>query len=80
MLDFSVYIIPAENDTIEIISYRYHWQDKNEKLITRWDNTPHFPRLPNSPHHIHNSETEEAAAGNSIHIFEVLGIIKTQLK
>ena len=80
LLDFSAYVIPAENDAIELVSYRYHWQDKNEKLISRWDNTPHFPHLPNAPHHIHSGETSEVTAGNPIHIFEVLDIIATQLK
>lgn len=80
MLDFSVYLIPAEHDAIELVSYRYHWQAKNEKLIKRWDNTPHFPRLPNAPHHIHSGENEEVTAGKAIHVFEILDIIKTQLK
>ncbi len=80
ILDFSVYVIPAGNEAIELVSYRYHWQDKNEKLTIRWDNTPHFPHLPNAPHHIHSGETGEVTAGDPIHIFEVLDIIATQLK
>lgn len=80
LLDFSVYVIPTRDDAIELVSYRYHWQDKNEKLISRWDNTPHFPHLPNAPHHIHNGGTDEVMAGNPIHIFDVLDIIAEQLK
>jgi len=34
-------------------NYSYHWQNKNGKLITRWDNSPHYPGLFNTPHHKH---------------------------
>lgn len=25
--------------------YAYHWQDKNDKLLVRWDNAPHRPEI-----------------------------------
>ena len=34
-------------------TYVYHYQDADEKLIFRYDNTGHFPNLPNFPHHKH---------------------------
>ena len=79
LLEIAEYVV-AQEGRLTRVAYSYHWQDKNEKLIARWDNTPHFPHLPNAPHHIHNGETEEVAAGNLIHIFEVLDVIKSQLK
>ena len=33
--------------------YAYHYQDSNGQLIVRYDNTRHFPHLPNFPHHKH---------------------------
>ena len=38
---------------IEHLSYRYHFQDKNNSLIFRYDNTPHFNNLDTFPHHKH---------------------------
>ena len=35
--------------------YAYHYQDSNKQLIFRYDNTRHFPDLPNFPHHKHLS-------------------------
>ena len=32
--------------------YSYHWQEKNGKLITRWDNAPH-QKVKTFPHHKH---------------------------
>lgn len=34
--------------------YRYQWMDSTQKtLCKRWHNVPHFPDLPNFPHHVH---------------------------
>ncbi len=30
-----------------------HFQDEKNSLIFRYDSTPHFPNLPNFPHHKH---------------------------
>jgi hypothetical protein len=34
-------------------TYVYHYQGPEDKLIFRYDNTRHFPNLPNFPHHKH---------------------------
>lgn len=36
--------------------YSYHWQDKDKRLICRWDNAPHYKELKTFPHHKHISE------------------------
>ncbi|WDN90785.1 hypothetical protein BuS5_03756 [Desulfosarcina sp. BuS5] len=38
------------------LGYRYHFQDKQNKLVFRYDNTPHFPDLEGFPHHKHLSD------------------------
>ncbi len=38
---------------IEHLDYRYHFQDKQNNLIFRYDNAPHFPKLETFPHHKH---------------------------
>ena len=45
--------IVVEAGCIRRLGYRYHFQDKQNNLIFRYDNTPHFPALNNFPHHKH---------------------------
>jgi Family of unknown function (DUF6516) len=35
------------------LDYRYHCQDQQNRLVFRYDSTPHFPDLPSFPHHKH---------------------------
>lgn len=35
------------------LGYRYHFQDEQNNLVFRYDNTPHFPGLDNFPHYKH---------------------------
>lgn len=71
-LEFSEYFHWLPDSNIKIITYSYHWSDPTGKLIFRWDNTPHFPGLPDFPHHIHIGESELAIPGKSMSIFTVL--------
>jgi hypothetical protein len=45
--------VVVENQTLQTLGYRYHLQDSQNRLIFRYDDTPHFPNLPTSPHHKH---------------------------
>ncbi len=40
-------------DELTWLDYRYHCQDLQNRLIFRYDSTPHFPDLPGFPHHKH---------------------------
>jgi hypothetical protein len=44
----------VHRERLEHLRYRYHFQGKNNELIFRYDNTPHFPGLPAFPHHKHH--------------------------
>lgn len=33
---------------------RYSFQLYSDRPLLRWDNTPHYPTLENSPHHFHD--------------------------
>ncbi len=45
--------IVIEADQLKHFGYRYHFQDQQNNLIFRYDNTPHFPDLKSFPHHKH---------------------------
>ncbi len=46
-------LVEIINERPIIEKYRYHYQDANEKLVFRWDNAPHFPKMKSFPHHLH---------------------------
>ncbi len=52
LLEFDEAVI-IKKGQINHLSYRYHFQDKENKLVFRYDNAPHFPTLDNFPHHKH---------------------------
>ena len=41
---------------LQVKTYKYHWQDKRNRLIKRWDNAPHFPDIESFPDHMHMGE------------------------
>jgi len=43
----------AEEKFIHQLGYRYHFQDANNNLVFRYDNTHHFPELKSFPNHKH---------------------------
>jgi hypothetical protein len=46
---------------VEERNYSYHWQDKEGKLIIRWDNAPHHKNIRTYPHHKHvNNKVRES--------------------
>lgn len=60
----------AESGHVAHLAYRYHFQDRDNKLIFRYDNTPHSPHLETFPHHKHLSDSITAV--NRPSVFEVL--------
>jgi Family of unknown function (DUF6516) len=44
-------IVEAEH--IRHLGYRYHFQNSQNNLVFRYDNTPHFPEINSFPHHKH---------------------------
>lgn len=40
-------------DTLQQISYRYHYQTSVGKTIFRYDDAPHHPKIKTFPHHKH---------------------------
>jgi len=52
MLEWNEAVI-ADEDHVVHLAYRYHFQDRRNNLIFRYDNTPHFPGLKTFPNHKH---------------------------
>jgi hypothetical protein len=57
--------------------YSYHWQDKNNTLIKRWDNAPDWD-VETFPHHLHIGE-EQVVSSYIRSIEKVLEIISKEI-
>lgn len=79
-LEFSEFIEQSTENKIHLVTYSYHWTDKNRNLIRRWDNALHYPTLDNYPHHVHNGGSDGATSGKPVNIFEVLDEIASTIK
>jgi len=51
---------------------RYSFQLYTTRSLLRWDNTPHFPNLPNFPHHFHD-------VGNKVSTSSLTGDLLTDV-
>jgi hypothetical protein len=71
-LEFSEYVQRSPDGQIHVVTYSYHWADPHGHLIRRWDNTPHFPNLPDFTHHLNNGRTGTVDPGQPVSIFMVL--------
>ncbi|MEK9149024.1 MAG: DUF6516 family protein, partial [Candidatus Desantisbacteria bacterium] len=58
--------------------YSYHWQTADNKLLLRWDNSPHYKEIETFPHHKHVGKNIEAS--HKVSIEEVLGCIEAEIK
>lgn len=68
-------IIMQERIEIKKLKYRYHVMDKDKKLILRYDNVPHFPKIKTHPHHKH---TKRKVIESQVHgLLEVIDEIET---
>lgn len=72
-----IYVCEIKTD-IRLLKYSFHWQDQHTHLVKRWDNAPHYPNLPNAPHHIHNADGSVSGNENTPDIFSVLQEIEKQ--
>jgi hypothetical protein len=78
-LEASEYFV-QEGTTVIPIDYRYQWMDQSKKVLRRrWDNTPHYPGLPNFPHHIHVGNETAVVPGHSFTIIELLDLLEDEL-
>jgi len=59
--------------------YAYHWQNKERKLIIRWDNAPHWKNNSTYPHHKHIERVECVEDSDIRNIDQVLEFISNKL-
>jgi hypothetical protein len=56
------------------LKYRYHLQDRDGRLLSRWDNAPHHRSVPTFPHHRHNADRDVEPA-EPIDVSQILQLL-----
>ena len=74
---FEFFII--ESGQVDIIKYRFHWQQKDGTIIKRWDNAAHHPEISTYPHHLHDGAENTVVECHSIAIQEILTVVSQQM-
>ncbi|PSR19641.1 hypothetical protein C8255_01260 [filamentous cyanobacterium CCP3] len=78
-LEIAEYFLIIENQP-RVERYRYQWMDRaQETLRKRWDNVPHFPDLPNFPHHVHISAEDNVKTAVPRGITEFLTFLEAEI-
>ena len=63
LLHFREYVRQSQDAPAELYTYAYHYQRADGSFVFRYDDSEHFPGLPNFPHHKHvNAESNAAPA------------------
>ena len=60
--------------------YSYHWQNKKNECILRWDNAPHHPKTKTFPHHKHVGKKEKVEDSQAITLDKALKHIDETLR
>jgi len=77
-LELFEYVVWAEAH-VRLVRYSFHRQDADRNLRQRWDNTPHHPHLPYSPHHVHTRDGGVDGIAEAPDVFAVIGRIEDVL-
>ena len=78
-LEVAEYFI-IKGDTVCVRRYRYQWMDSAQGVLRkRWDNSRHFPELPNFPYHIHVGNETLPVPGQVLSIIELIASVEQEL-
>lgn len=67
-----------QDSKICVHRYRYQWMNPTQQILKkRWDNTKHFPNLPNFPHHIHIDSETQVVPGRELSIIELIDLLES---
>ena len=71
IFEFAEYV-QTHTNKMSIMTYSFHWQSANGKLVKRWDNVPHHNEINTHPHHLHlsNGKVVGSAAMNLNKVLE----------
>lgn len=72
-------VLTKHTGDLQVTTYKYHWQDKNKRLIKRWDNAPHFLHLTGFPHHVHLADGNTTIPNKPMTALELFTSIEREM-
>ncbi|MEW6274375.1 MAG: DUF6516 family protein [Bacillota bacterium] len=78
LLEISIYC-QSKRSAVELVDYRFHWQDHDGRLIKRWDNARHHPQLSSYPDHVHVGHDANVLSSGKMDFQKLLRILKESL-
>jgi len=78
LLELFEYVVQV-GEGLELRKYRFHWQNAGGKLLRRWDNAPHYPDLPNAPHHVHLADGSVEPVSRPPDALSMIEVVETRL-
>lgn len=69
-------LIDRKDEEIIRPKYRFHFMDSADKMIFRYDNAPHHPKVTTYPHHKHIRGEEKPKPSKEIGLRDVLSEIE----
>jgi hypothetical protein len=64
---------------VEVSKYSFHWQDKHNHLIKRWDNAAHHPEVSTHPHHVHEGDASNVVSHPPVDAEAILVIVSAEV-
>jgi hypothetical protein len=64
---------------VEVRKYSFHWQDKHNHLVKRWDNATHHPEVSTYPHHVHDGEESNVVSHSPVNAEMILGVVSKEV-
>lgn len=68
-----------EQQALTVSKYRHHWQDKDARIIKRWDNAPHHKQIKTFPHHLHEGSETNVVNHNVITGLQIVNLVSSIL-
>lgn len=66
---------------VQTTGYRHQWMNGERTMLRkRWDDKPHYPHLPNFPHHCHDGDETNVIPGEPLSIIAVLQRIQAEIE
>ena len=65
-------------DNVELVAYRFHWQNEKAELIKRWDNAKHHPEIKTFSFHVHAGKEERVKESDAMDLLDVLRILEAE--
>jgi hypothetical protein len=75
----SLNVYESDSYILDKHKYGYQWMSKYDKLIHRWDNTPHHLHISTFPYHQHIGNELNVHPSEKMTLYEVLIFIQNSL-